>query len=47
MIYGSKMSLPPPRYVTDEIKPLEHDLYLLENETAFFTEIESSIERLG
>ena len=26
-IYGSKMFLPPPRYVTDEIKPLEHDLY--------------------
>lgn len=26
-IYGSKMALPPPRYVTDEIKPLEHDLY--------------------
>jgi len=26
-LYGSKMSLPPPRYVTDEIKPLEHDLY--------------------
>ena len=26
-IYGAKMHLPPPRYVTDEIKPLEHDLY--------------------
>ncbi len=26
-IYGSKMHHPPPRYVTDEIKPLEHDLY--------------------
>ncbi len=26
-IYGSKMHLPPPRYVTDEIEPLPHDLY--------------------
>ncbi len=26
-IYGAKMHIPPPRYVTDEIKPLDHDLY--------------------
>ena len=26
-IYGSKMHLPPPRTVDDEIKPLAHDLY--------------------
>ncbi len=26
-IYGSKMHMPPPRYVTDEIVPISHDLY--------------------
>ena len=26
-IYGSKMHLPPPRYVSDKIEPISHDLY--------------------
>ncbi|MCE7741473.1 MAG: NAD(P)-dependent oxidoreductase [Candidatus Heimdallarchaeota archaeon] len=26
-IYGSKMHIPPPRMVTDEIEPISHDLY--------------------